>query len=104
MQTVDTTNFEQQVLQASQPVLVEFGAVWCAPCKRMEPVLEELSAQWDGCVHLMKVDVDLDPDLAMRFQVMSVPTMILLKGGQEQQRLVGLQSRERIIEKISPYI
>jgi len=100
---VDESNFETQVIQAAQPVLVEFGAVWCAPCKRLEPILEELNEQWGKDVHLVKVDVDKDPDLAMRYQIMSVPTILLIIGGQEQQRLIGLQSRDRILEKFSPY-
>lgn len=104
MQTITAENFGHLVLQAHQPVLVEFGAVWCAPCKRVEPILEDLASEWGDAVHLVKVDVDNDPDLAIRYQVMSVPTLLLIKGGQEVQRLVGLQSRERISEKITPHL
>ncbi len=91
--TVNEINFPEQVLKASLPVIVEFGAVWCAPCKRLEPIMEKLGEEWGGKVRLVKIDVDESVNVAMNCQVMSVPTLILFVQGQEKQRLTGLQSR-----------
>ena len=100
---INEKNFPEQVLKASQPVIVEFGAVWCAPCKRLEPIMEKLADEWGGKVKLVKIDVDDNADVAMNCQVMSVPTLILFVQGQEKQRLTGLQPRERIVEKFTPF-
>ena len=97
-------NFEQEVLKSAGPVLVEFGAVWCAPCKRLEPELVKLGSEWGSKVRLVKVDVDESADLAMKFGVMSVPTLILFVGGQAKQRLTGYQDRQRILENMGPFI
>jgi len=101
--TVNEENFPEQVLKASLPVIVEFGAVWCAPCKRLEPIMEKLGDEWGSKVRLVKIDVDESVDVTMNCQVMSVPTLILFILGQEKQRLTGLQSSERIVEKFTPY-
>ena len=101
---VDEANFEQAVLKAAAPVLLEFGAVWCQPCKQLEPVLLKLGDQWGEKVLLAKVAVDDSPDLAMRFTVMSVPTVILFKSGQAVQRFSGFQSREKLLEKLAAFI
>ena len=101
--TVNEKSFPEQVLKASLPVIVEFGAVWCAPCKRLEPIMEKLGDEWGGKVKLVKIVVDESAIVAMNCQVMSVPTLILFVQGQEKQRLTGLQARERIIEKFTPY-
>jgi thioredoxin 1 len=96
--------FEAQVEQFESVFIVEFGAPWCVPCKQMEPVLVELVNQWDGRVKLAKVNVDECVSLTMRYRVMSVPTVILFKGGKEVVRLTGYQSRQRLAEKLSPEI
>ena len=101
--TINEKNFPEQVLKAVSPVIVEFGAVWCAPCKRLEPIMEKLGDEWGGKVRLVKIDVDESANVAINCQVMSVPTLILFVQGQEKQRLTGLQPRERIIEKFTPF-
>jgi thioredoxin 1 len=101
--TVNENSFPEQVLKASSPVIVEFGAVWCAPCKRLEPIMEKLGDEWGSKVQLVKIDVDESVNVTLTCQVMSVPTLILFVQGQEKQRLTGLQSRERIVEKFTPY-
>jgi len=98
--TMDT--FQSQVLEAAQPVLVEFSAPWCAPCKRLEPLLEQLSQEWEKKVAFVKVNVDESPDLAMKYQVMSVPTVIMFSAGKEDARLVGLQTREKLVDRFFP--
>jgi thioredoxin 1 len=101
---VNEANFEKEVLQSAQPVVLEFGAAWCQPCKQLEPVLAKLGQEWSGRVRMVKVDVDESANLAMRFQVMGVPTVILFAGGKAVTRFSGYQPRERVIEKLSPHL
>jgi len=93
---IQQANFQNEVLRSALPVLVEFGAEWCAPCKRLEPILKQLGDRWGGKILLAKVDVDQCADLAMQYQVMSVPTLILFCNGQAKGRLTGLQQQARI--------
>jgi thioredoxin 1 len=97
-------NFEQEIVKSKLPVLLEFGADWCAPCKRMEPLLSQLGDQWTGKVRLAKVDVDQSASITMQYQVMSVPTIILFVNGQPVERLTGLQPRERLLEKFEHHL
>jgi len=83
-------------------VLVDFSAPWRAPCKRLEPLLEQLSREWEKKMSFVKVNVDESPDLAMKYQVMSVPTVIMFSGGKETTRLIGLQTREKLVERFFP--
>ena len=101
---VDENNFDQEVLNSGTPVLLEFGAVWCMPCKQLEPELAKLGGEWTGKVRLAKVDVDESPDLTMKLGVMGVPTLILFVKGEAKQRLVGYQPRQRIIEKMGSFL
>ena len=101
---VTEANFPQEVLKSELPVMAEFGAPWCAPCKRLEPELLQLAKQWNGKVRLAKLDVDQSANLVMQYQIMTVPTLILFVKGQPVQKLTGLQPRQRILEKFSPYI
>lgn len=101
---VNEENFEQMILHSASPVLVEFGAEWCAPCKRMEPELEKLAAGLPDRLRLARLDVDQSADLALRYQVMSVPTLILFTQGEARQRLTGYQSKERVLKKIAAYL
>ncbi len=101
---INEENFEQAVLHADGPVLLEFGAVWCGPCKRLEPELEKLAAGLSGKVRLAKLDVDESSNLAVQFQVMSVPTLILFVQGQVKQRLTGFHPKDRVLDKIEPYL
>jgi thioredoxin 1 len=101
--TNDST-FDQEVLHSPLPVLVEFGAEWCGPCRQMEPVLEQLATEWNNRLRLAKVDVDESVSLTLKFQVMSVPTLILFVNGEACQRLSGKQPRDRLVEKFSPFL
>jgi len=100
--TEDT--FQSQVLEAAEPVLVDFTAVWCGPCKMLEPVIVELAANWAGKVKIVKLDVDHNTNIAMRYQVMGVPTLMLFIGGEPQDRLTGFQPKKRIEQKFSAHI
>ena len=95
-------SFEQEVLHSPLPVLVEFGAEWCGPCRQMEPILEKLAAEWKGKVRLAKVDVDQSVGIVLQYQVMSVPTIILFVNGEACQRLSGSQPCDRIFDKFDP--
>jgi thioredoxin len=101
---INDASFDQEVIKSTVPVLVEFGAEWCGPCRQMEPVLEQLAGEWNGKVRLARIDVDESVALTMQFQVMSVPTLILFVKGEARQRLSGKQPRDRLVEKFSPYL
>lgn len=101
---INDSTFDQEVRQSPVPVLVEFGAEWCGPCRQMEPVLEQLAGEWKGLMRIAKVDVDESVHLTMHYQVMSVPTLIIFVKGEPLQRSSGNQPRARIVEKFSPYI
>ncbi len=101
---INDASFNQEVLKSTVPVIVEFGAEWCGPCRQMEPVLEQLAVEWDGKVRLAKLDVDESVNTVLQVQVMSVPTIILFVNGEACQRVSGKQPRDRLVEKFSPYI
>ena len=101
---IDDGSFENEVLQSTNPVLVDFSAVWCGPCKMLEPVVEELAADWDGQVKFVKLDVDQNPETAMNFQVMGVPTLMLFDGGEVKERLTGYMPKNKIIKKLAPHM
>ncbi|MBG0787760.1 MAG: thioredoxin [Anaerolineaceae bacterium] len=91
--------FEAKVLLAEKPVLVEFGAPWCGPCRLLEPVLEELAADYSNRVDFYTVDVDQSPELAMQHSVMGVPTVMLFKDGKLMERMTGFRPR-KAVEKL----
>ena len=88
---ITSENFEQEVLKAAQPVVIDFWASWCGPCKMFSPIVEEFAEENEGKVKVGKVNIDDEPDLASRFGVMSIPTAILFKNGQAVQSMVGVQ-------------
>ena len=92
--------FESDVLQSDVPVLVDFSAVWCGPCKALAPKLEELSQQYDGRVKFVTLDVDEARETAMRFGVMSVPTIMLFKDGQKVAQQIGNMPKDKIAEML----
>jgi len=96
--------FDTEVLKSTVPVLVDFTAIWCGPCKRLEPVVIQLSQDWEGKVKIVKLDVDDNSNLAMQYGVMGVPTLILFVNGNPVQRLSGYQPKERIISKFGSFI
>ena len=91
--TITTQNFEEEVLRSEKPVLVDFWATWCGPCMRQGPIVEELAGEGYS---VGKVDVHQEPALAQKFQVMSIPTLIIFKDGKEAKRLVGLTAKDTL--------
>jgi thioredoxin 1 len=101
---VTEQNLQSEVLASSQPVILEFGGQFCKPCKTLEPLLVQLGEEWKGRVRLAKVEVEEHADLAQHYQVFSVPTIILVKGGVETARLVGLQPLVKLRSTFLPFI
>lgn len=96
--------FEIEVLEAGLPVLVDFTAPWCAPCKMLEPVIHQLAVEWQDKVKVVALDVDDLPLIAMDYQVMSVPTLMLFINGKPVERISGYQPKDRLVKKFSPYM
>ncbi|MCK4899468.1 MAG: thioredoxin [Anaerolineales bacterium] len=104
LQHISEANFQNEVLDANQPVMVDFTAVWCGPCKMLDPVVKELSEEWADSVKVVKLDVDNNPSLAMQYQVMGVPTLMLFVNGQISERITGYQPKDRILAKFGPHL
>jgi thioredoxin len=102
-QVVSDQNFETEVIKSDTPVLVDFWAVWCGPCRMVAPVLEEIASEQGDKVKIAKLDVDANPITAGRFGVRAIPTMILFKNGREAQRVVGYVPKEKLLQQIQPH-
>ena len=98
------STFQKEVLEDSLPVLVDFTAVWCQPCKMLDPVVKQLADDWQGKVKVLKLDVDDNPQLAVDYQVMGVPTLMLFKHGKPVERVTGYQPKDRLQNKFSPFL
>ena len=96
--------FDQDVLNSPQPVLVDFWAEWCGPCKMIAPTLEEISKDFAGRLKVAKLNVDDAQSTAQRFEVMSIPTLILFKDGEPKLRIVGAKGKGQLLQEIDPFL
>ena len=94
---LSSENFKEEVLNSEKPVLVDFYAEWCGPCNAMSPVIEELAKELEGKAKVGKINVDENSDIAVEYNVMSIPTLIVFKNGKEEKRLVGLRDKEELL-------
>src|ERR1700728_1254732 len=101
---VSDDTFDEEVSLAELPVLVDFWAEWCGPCKMVAPVLEEIAGDKAGVLRVVKLNVDDNPRTAQRFQVMSIPTLMLFKGGEMQSRIVGARPKSQILSEVEPHL
>jgi thioredoxin 1 len=102
--TITDATFESEVLNAAEPVLVDFWATWCGPCKAIAPALEEIATEQTGRLKIAKLDVDANGETAMRFGVQSIPTLILFKDGQQVERLLGAMPKQSIMSKLERHL
>jgi len=96
--------FKSEVIESTLPVLVDFTAAWCGPCKMIEPLLKQLAQDWDGKIKVSKLDVDENPNISLEYQVMGIPTLILFKNGQPVERVTGYLPMDRLQKKFSPHL
>jgi thioredoxin 1 len=101
---IDDSNFDQEVLQSEVPVLVDFWAQWCMPCRMVEPVVEDISNEYQGRLKVCKMNVDEARKTASEYRVMSIPTLAVFKNGELVDKIVGALPKDAIITKVTPYL
>lgn len=102
--TVTDQNFDKEVLQSDVPFLVDFWAVWCGPCQTQGPIIEEIANSFAGKAKVGKVNVDENPQTAGKYGIMSIPTLMIFKGGNVAKQLIGLQSKEMIVSELNKLV
>jgi len=102
--TVNDLNFKAEVLDSEIPVLIDFWAEWCAPCKLIAPVVAEIAAEYEGKVKVAKLDVDSNPQTSMNFGIRSIPTLLIFKNGKPFETIVGAIPKQQILDKLLPLI
>jgi thioredoxin 1 len=101
---VTDSNFEAEVLKSDKPVLIDFWAVWCGPCKMIAPTVEEIAKEYDGKLKVCKLDVDSNPQTAMKYGIRSIPTLLIIKDGQVAEQMVGAVPKRQMVDKITLHL
>lgn len=101
---VTDANFESEVIKSEQPVLVDFWAEWCGPCRMVAPIVEELAKEYNGTLKVGKMDVDSNPQVSMQYGIRSIPTLLVFKGGRVVEQVVGAVPKRILTEKVSKHL
>lgn len=104
MEKVNDATFQQEVLQGDGLVVVDFGATWCGPCKKLDPILEELAGEYEGRVKVRKVDVGEAPAIAQQYKVLSVPRVLFFRDGMVREQITGLVSKAKLQERFDEHL
>jgi thioredoxin 1 len=104
MEMVNDSTFNDEVLQAEGLVVVDFGATWCGPCKKIEPILDEMTGEYEGRVKIRKVDVGVSPSIAQQYKVLSVPRVLFFKNGEVRDQITGLVPKNVLVEKFEEHL
>jgi thioredoxin 1 len=101
---LNDTNFQNEVLDSEKPVLVDFWAVWCGPCRMVAPVVEEIAKEYNGKLKVGKLDVDNNPEVSKKFLIRSIPTLMVFKGGKVVEQIIGALPKRNLLDKVTPHI
>ena len=101
---VNDSNFQAEVVNSQTPVLVDFWATWCGPCKMIAPIVEELANEYDGRLKIGKLDVDANPAVSMQYGIRSIPTLLIFKGGMVVEQIVGAMPKRQLVDKLSRHV
>lgn len=101
---VSTAEWETEVLGSTLPVLVDFWATWCGPCKMVAPIVNQIAEEYDGKLRVIKVDADANPDIIERYGVMGIPTLMLFKQGEAVERVTGFQPKDKLLSKFAGHL
>jgi len=104
IEEVNDGNFEQLVLQSNRPVLVDFWALWCGPCRMLAPIVESLAKQYAGNAQVVKLNVDDNPSAVQRYRIQAIPTLVLFQNGEEKDRMIGVTTKEAIARTIDVHL
>ena len=102
--TITDDNFQDEVLSSDLPVLIDFWAIWCGPCKMVAPIVEQLSTEYDGKAKIGKLDVDSNQQTSIKYGVRSIPTLLIFKGGDLVETIIGAVPKAKIVEKLESFI
>ena len=100
---VTEETFQSEVLDASDPVLVDFSAVWCGPCKMLDPIVKQLAVDWNGKVKVVKIDADQNPGIVTQYGVMGIPTLLFFKSGEIKERITGYMPKDKLVARFTPH-
>jgi thioredoxin 1 len=101
---VTEATFQTEVVDSTQPVLVDVTAVWCGPCRMLDPVIHQVADEWQGRVKVVKLDADANPNVLMQFGILGIPTLMFFKGGELKERLTGFMPKDKLLSRLSPHL